>query len=66
MPVPATASTALVELDNQQDFDFHPGLLLQVQSFFDSYLNPSFSSNLCTLNEQLTAFPFYYRIAGYK
>lgn len=64
-PLGSTTSE-IVELDQDHDICFHPGLFFQVKSFLESYHNPALSSKLCTLNEQLSAFPFYYQIAGYE
>ena len=61
-----STSSLTVELDQDHDTCFHPGLFFQVKTFLDCYLNPGLSSYLCTLNEQLSAFPYYYRIAGYE
>ena len=49
-----------VALDNGLDQRFKPGLYLQCQAFLSDQ-----SQKLCSLSEQLKAFPVFARIAGY-
>ena len=52
-----------IELDDALDRQFKPGLFRQSEAFLSAH--PGQSGELCTLQEQLDAFPIYYRIAGY-
>lgn len=49
-----------VEVDNQIDIDFKPGLYRQVESFLSGD-----STYLCPISEQLALFPFYEKMAAY-
>lgn len=55
-----------IDLDDSLDNRFKPGLFEQSHAF----LNPDCTSNksdyLCSLHEQIDAFPIYQRIAGYS
>lgn len=50
-----------VEIDDQLDLDFKPGLYREVEAFFEQdYSN----KNLCTLDEQVANFELFDKIAG--
>jgi predicted dehydrogenase len=49
-----------VEVDNQIDVDFKPGLYKQVECFLSGE-----SQNLCSLSEHLSFFPIYEKMANY-
>jgi len=49
-----------VDLEDQIDKEFKPGLYRQVEAFIAGD-----KTDLCTLEEQLSHFPFYISIAGY-
>ena len=50
-----------INFSNNLDIEFKPGLFLQTNAF----LNEDFTE-LCTIQDQLENFKFYYKIAGYK
>ena len=50
-----------VELSDQLDLDFKPGLYRQTQSFLSGEVD-----RLCTLDKQLEHAKLYCQIAGYK
>lgn len=50
-----------VNLDDQLDKQYKPGIYLQCQSFIENR-----TDHLCSLKDQLKAFPVYARIAGYS
>lgn len=52
-----------VGFDNALDRQFKPGLFRQCESFLGTH--PGQQGELCSLAEQMDAFPTYYRIAGY-
>ena len=52
-----------IELDDELDHHFKPGLFCQCQAFLTSHSVQI--GQLCSLEEQLNIFPTYYRIAGY-
>lgn len=52
-----------IELDDALDHQFKPGLFCQCKAFLTG--QPAQIDQLCSLEEQLKAFPTYYRIAGY-
>jgi predicted dehydrogenase len=49
-----------VELDDELDLEFKPGLYKQVQAFFDLK-----TKDLCSLDEHIALFSTYEKIAGY-
>jgi predicted dehydrogenase len=49
-----------IALDDTQDLQFKPGLYLQCEAFLKDH-----TQQLCSLAQQLKAFPIYTRIAGY-
>jgi predicted dehydrogenase len=49
-----------VELDNEMDMDFKPGLYLQVEAFLSNNRD-----DLCSIEEQSLMFPVYEKMAGY-
>lgn len=55
-----------VDLDNALDCQFKPGLFRQCEAFLSRKTKSGQSSQLCSLQEQLDAFPLHYRIAGYS
>jgi len=52
-----------IDLDDTLDLQFKPGLFRQCEAFLGTH--PGEKGELCSLAEQLDAFPVYYRIAGY-
>ena len=52
-----------IELNDELDHQFKPGLFSQCEAFLSA--DPEKLLQLCSLEEQLNAFPNYYRIAGY-
>ena len=52
-----------IDLDDALDLQFKPGLFRQSGAFLNT--DPGQTGQLCSLEEQLDAFPIYYRIAGY-
>ena len=52
-----------VELHDASDRKFKPGLFSQCKAFLSGYSDEM--GQLCSLEEQLKAFPIYYQIAGY-
>ena len=52
-----------IDLDDALDLQFKPGLFRQCGAFLNT--DPGQTGQLCSLEEQLDAFPIYYRIAGY-
>ena len=52
-----------IELDDALDHQFKPGLFCQCKAFLTGH--SAQIGQLCSLEEQLKAFPIYYRIAGY-
>lgn len=52
-----------IDLDDALDLQFKPGLFRQCEAFLSTH--PAQKGELCSLEEQLDAFPIYYRIAGY-
>lgn len=52
-----------IELDDDLDSQFKPGLFRQCEAFLSEH--PSQFGQLCSLEEQLNAFPIYHYIAGY-
>ncbi|MFA0471730.1 Gfo/Idh/MocA family oxidoreductase [Vibrio sp. 10N.222.51.E8] len=50
-----------VDLDEQLDIRFKPGLYRQVQAFLEQDIE-----QLCSIEEQLKCFPFYQRVANYN
>lgn len=52
-----------IDLDDALDLQFKPGLFRQCEAFLGTH--PGKNGELCSLEEQLNAFPIYYRIAGY-
>ena len=52
-----------IDLDDDLDLQFKPGLFRQCGAFLNT--DPGQTGQLCSLEEQLDAFPIYYRIAGY-
>ena len=53
-----------IVLDDALDIQFKPGLFRQCEAFLNG--NPSQIDWLCSLEDQLRAFPTYCRIAGYS
>ena len=53
-----------IELDDSLDRQFKPGLFRQCEAFLSTHTGQT--DQLCSLQEQLEAFPIYYRIAGYE
>ena len=53
-----------IDLDDDLDLQFKPGLFRQCGAFLNT--DPGQTRQLCSLQEQLDAFPIYYRIAGYE
>ena len=53
-----------IVLDDALDIQFKPGLFCQCEAFLNG--NPSQTDWLCSLEDQLRAFPTYCRIAGYS
>lgn len=56
-----TIQHELVELDDSLDKIFKPGLYLQVEGFLNNTLE-----TLCSIDEQLTLFPIYEKMASYN
>ena len=54
-----------VDLDEALDHQFKPGLFRQCEAFLSQQIDVRQTEQLCSLAEQLDAFPIYYRIAGY-
>lgn len=54
-----------IDLEDDLDREFKPGLFRQCEAFIKSKPDPAQANQLCSLQEQLDAFPIYYRIAGY-
>lgn len=52
-----------IDLDDALDCQFKPGLFRQCEAFLNT--DSGQANQLCSLQEQLDAFPIYYRIAGY-
>jgi len=52
-----------VDLVDALDLQFKPGLFRQCEAFLSTH--PGQTCQLCSLEEQLDAFPIFYRIAGY-
>jgi hypothetical protein len=52
-----------IDLDDALDLQFKPGLFRQCEVFLST--DPGQKGELCSLEEQLEAFPIYYRITGY-
>lgn len=52
-----------IEIDDVLDHQFKPGLFRQCEAFLSA--DPGQMVQLCSLKENLNAFPIYYRIAGY-
>ena len=52
-----------IELDDALDYQFKSGLFWQCKAFLEA--QSAQIAQLCSLEEQLKAFPIYYRIAGY-
>ena len=52
-----------IDLDDALDCQFKPGLFRQCEAFLNT--DSGQTGQLCPLEEQLDAFPIYYRIAGY-
>jgi predicted dehydrogenase len=52
-----------IDLDDALDLKFKPGLFRQCEDFLSGH--PGQTGQLCSLQQQLDAFPIYYRIAGY-
>ncbi|MDB4379555.1 Gfo/Idh/MocA family oxidoreductase [bacterium] len=53
-----------IDLDDDLDQQFKPGVYCQCEVFLGAH--PEKLGQLCTLEEQLNAFPIFYRIAGYE
>jgi len=51
----------VVEIDDDLDTRFKPGLYLQVEAFLNNHIE-----RLCSLDEQLSLFPVYEEMASYK
>lgn len=56
-----SAEAQPIDLDEDLDRRFKPGLFRQCEAFLNAQAN-----QLCSLEEQMGAFPIYYRIAGYS
>lgn len=56
-----TISTIPVELDEQLDLSFKPGLYKQTEAFLNNE-----HQELCSIEEQLDMFDYYNKIAGYS
>lgn len=54
-----------VDLDNTLDLQFKPGLFRQCDAFLSPKID-GIQQQLCSLAEQLDAFPIYSRMAGYS
>ena len=54
-----------IDLDDALDLEFKPGLFRQCEAFLGAQSDCAQANQLCSLQEQLDAFPIYYRIAGY-
>lgn len=50
-----------VELDGTLDYDYKPGLYKEIKSFFTGN-----NRYLCSIEEQINSFKWYYKITGYK
>lgn len=55
-----------IDLDDSLDNQFKPGLFEQCKAFLKPDHSTNKSDYLCSLQEQLDAFPIYQRIAGYS
>ena len=53
----------LIHLDNALDLHYKPGLYRQCEAFLG--LDSEQKEYLCSLQDQLNAFPIYNRMAGY-
>ena len=58
-----SVKSSLIDLDDELDHKFKPGLFIQCEAFLTNNLEKI--NQLCTLEEQLRAFPFYSCMAGY-
>ena len=54
-----------IDLEDDQDRQFKPGLFRQCEAFLRDQPDRAQTNQLCSLEEQMNAFPIYYRIAGY-
>ena len=54
-----------VQLDDELDLVFKPGLFRQCDSFFRGEMNQEKLGDLCSLEDHLQRMPLYQRIAGY-
>lgn len=59
----ASVEPQTIDLDDALDCQFKPGLFRQCEAFLSTH--SAQKGELCSLAEQLDAFPIYYRIAGY-
>lgn len=55
-----------IALEDDLDRQFKPGLFRQCEAFLGAHSDPTQADQLCSLEEQMGAFPIYYRIAGYS
>ena len=55
-----------ISLDNSLDLTYKPGLFRQCEAFLSPHKDFDSTFRLCSVQEQLDAFPTYCRIAGYK
>jgi hypothetical protein len=54
-----------IDLEDDLDRQFKPGLFRQCEAFLNDQPDRAQANKLCSLEEQMGAFPIYCRIAGY-